>query len=68
MEKMLLNVPDEWPDSACNVPYPVRKVFYEKINEFSAEDFYEKSKKLIETEYSGEWADFFMKKLNSFEN
>ena len=38
-ERMLLTIPEKWPDSACNVPYPVRKVFHEKLMSFQLKTF-----------------------------
>lgn len=67
VQKILTDIPDDSAEEAMIIiPYPVRKLFYDQISEFPEEEFYERAKSVIETNYKGEVAEFFMKKLNDF--
>lgn len=67
IDRIFQNIIDDGNEAIVYVPYGVRKNLYEKIGEFSPEEFYQKTKEIIEKTFEGSEKDFFMKKLQIFE-
>lgn len=69
IEKILSTIKDDSEEQSMTnfAPYPVRKELYNKISSFSPDEFYSKTKELLEDTSEMYNKEFFMKKLQGFE-
>lgn len=68
IDRILLEISNEVSDQQMpSIPYPARRQFFDQICGFSPDEFYSKTRELIENTFDGVYREFFMKKLQGFE-
>lgn len=68
IDRILTEINDEASDQqSSSVPYPARRWLFDQICEFLPDEFYSKTKELIENTFDGAYKEFFMRKLQNFE-
>ena len=67
IESLFAEIPDESAESnAPFVSFPNRKFLFDQILNFSQEEFVEKTRNVIESNFVDQAKDFFLKKLSNF--